>query len=236
MKYTSNQNHMISRMPGLAVALGLGSSLLLGSAANAALQVTVTQAGAPLGQSIWAFSGSARYSEQFPGGKFAAGSLTNIEEWKGNAGSDYVKTSAYNNYTPALISGLIELTVASLTGSTATGTIVGLHIDHDTSGDDFGTGLAGLIDIPLADGDLVSWAGTGVFPVDLANLNMGSFFFANYGGSSAVSGRIYGTLPITMNVQPAPGPLPLLGCGAAFAYSRRLRRMQRERTCSCPQS
>ncbi|MCS5691879.1 hypothetical protein NZK33_07750 [Cyanobium sp. FGCU-6] len=234
--YCDQGIHMPPRFSGLAVALGLGSSLLMGSAADAALQVTVTQAGAPPGQSVWAFSGSASYTELFPGGKFAAGGVNNIEEWKGDGGSDYVKPLTYNNYTPGLISGLIDLTVTSSTGGVRTGTIVGLHIDHDGSGDDFGAQLDGSIDIPLADGDLVSWAGSGVFPVDLANLNTGSFFFSNYGESPTVAGMIYGTLPIEINVQPVPGPLPLLGCGAAFASARRLRRRRHERECSCLRS
>lgn len=39
-----------------------------------------------------------------------------------------------------------------------------------------------------------------MFAVDIAKLNGGSFSFSNYGGSQAVAGQIYGTLPLTLNV------------------------------------
>jgi hypothetical protein len=79
------------------------------------------------------------------------------------------------------------------------GSIGYLHIDHDDSGDDFGVGLFGD-DIPLLGGDVVAWSGSAVFDVDINKLNPGAFSFSNYGGSQAVAGQIYGTLPLTLNV------------------------------------
>ena len=180
---------------GLAIAM----TVLIASTSRAELIVTVTQAGAPPGQTLWTFSGSSTYTQLLPGGKFAGGALANIEEWKGDAGSDYVKAGTYNNFTTSMISGAISLTVTPLVGSSSSGSIVGLHVDHDTSGDDFGVGLLGS-DIPLSQGDVVTWSGSGIFAVDFANLNLGSFNFLNFGGSQAVSGAIYGRLPIAMNV------------------------------------
>ena len=211
---------MMARHHWIVAGLGWAPSLLLATASHAALTVTVGP-GAPIGQSVWTFSGSSTYNQQVPGGKFAAGGLALIQEWKGDSSSDYVKTGSYNNYVADLTSGLINIVVAPLSGSPLSGTIDGLHIDHDTSGDDFGVSLLGTVDIPLADGDSVSWSGSGIFPVDLAKLNLGSFLFSNYGEDT--QGQPYGVLPINMVVS-APGPLPLLGCGAAFTISRRLRR------------
>jgi hypothetical protein len=188
--------------------LALATSTLLVAHAEAGLVVTVTPHGTS-GQTIWTFSGSSTYTESAPGGKFAGGALTNIEEWKGasGSGSDYVVAGAYNNYTTSLISGSIGLSVTS-GGSPTTASIGGLHIDHDSSGDDFGVGLIGS-DVPLSNGDIVAWSGSAVFAVDIANLNFGTFSFSNYGGSQAVSGQIYGTLPLTLKVVPEIDPASL---------------------------
>jgi len=180
-------------------SVALAMTMLMASTGRAELIVWITQAGAPAGQTLWTFGGTSTYGQLAPGGKFAGGSLANIEEWKGDAGSDYVKTGAYNNFTTSMISGAISLTVTPLVGSPSSGSIGGLHIDHDSSGDDFGVGLLGA-DIPLSQGDVVTWSGSGIFAVDMANLNLGNFSFTNFGGSQAVSGQIYGTLPITLNV------------------------------------
>jgi hypothetical protein len=212
------------RLPHKVLAsLALAPSLLLASSAHAALTVKVTP-GPSAGQSIWTFSGSSTYTELTPGGKFAGGDPGVIEEWKGDGGSDYVKAGTYNNYTPVLDTGSIGITVTPQLGSPMSGSIDGLHIDHDNSGDDFGVSLLGA-DIPLSDGATVSWSGSGTFPVDFANLNVGIFQFTNYGEVTA--GQPYGTLPVT--IDSAPGPLPLLGCGAAFSFSRKLRRACKRR-------
>ena len=52
---------------------------------------------------------------------------------------------------------------------------------------------------------MVAWTGSGVFAVDIANLNTGLFAFSNYGGSQ-VGGQINGLLPITMIVVPEIDP------------------------------
>ncbi|MEB3200556.1 MAG: hypothetical protein VKK62_08535 [Synechococcaceae cyanobacterium] len=176
------------------------------------------------GNTLWTFSGTSTYSELAPGGRFAGGALSNIIEWKGDSASDYVKSGTYNNYTTSLLSGLISLTVTPQAGGPLQGSIAGLHVDHDNSGDDFGTGLSGA-DIPLMNGDLVSWSGSGVFAVDIANLIAGSYLFNNYG--ETLQGSPFGSLPLNLVVSttPAvPAPLPVLGSAAAFACSRRLRR------------
>jgi hypothetical protein len=180
-------------------SVALAMTLLIASTGRAELIVRVTQSGAPAGQTLWSFSGSSTYGQMAPGGKFAGGELANVEEWKGDAGSDYVKPSTYNNFTTSLVSGAVSLMVTPLVGSPSSGSIGGLHIDHDNSGDDFGVGLLGA-DIPLSQGDVVTWSGSAIFAVDLANLNLGSFSFTSLGGSQAVSGQIYGTLPITLNI------------------------------------
>lgn len=205
-------------------SLAVAPALLVAPSAKA-LSVTVSPAG-PAGQSLWTFSGSATYSQMNPGGTFAGGALSLIQEWKGDGGSDDVKTSTYNHHVAALISGSIGITVTPLTGSAVVGQIDGLHSDHDNSGDDFGVSLLDA-DIPLADGDIVSWSGSGIFPVDMSNLNVGIFQFVAYGevpSGQPNAGNPYGSLPLSLTVSPAPGPLPILGCGAAFSFARKLRR------------
>jgi hypothetical protein len=201
--------------------------ILFASAAGA-LTVTVKQGSAPAGFTEWTFTGSSTYTQLNPGGTFAVvPPLAAIVEWKGNLLSDYVKTGTYDNYTPTLASGLISLTVTPVSGPARSGTITALHIDHDASGDDFGIGLDGLSTsplntaIPLSSNDVVSWSGSGIFPVDFTNLNVGSFLFNNYGDSTLSR---FGDLPITITVQEAPAPLPVLGCGVALSFSRKLRK------------
>lgn len=183
------------------------TALGMASTAQANLVINIYQDGDP-GRTLWVFSGSAQYSETNPGGKFAGGDLASIVEWKGvTPESDYV-TSFYNNYTSALITGSVAISVTPSGGSAILGAIDGLHVDHDTSGDDFGVSLAGS-DIPLSNNALVTWSGSAVFPVDYSRLNRGSFPFQTYGDTS------YGTLPLTLAVVPEPGTAALLMIGVA---------------------
>jgi len=183
----------------------------MASAAQANLMIDIYEYSTP-GQSRWVFSGSAQYSQNVVGGKFAGGDVSLIEEWKGGgAGSDYVKTGAYNNYTTSLISGSVTLSVTPSGGSITQGSIDGLHIDHDTTGDDFGVSLAAE-DIALSADALVSWSGEAIFDVDINKLNRGTFSFLNYGENPNVSGQIYGSLPLTLEV-PEPGTAVLLMLG-----------------------
>ncbi len=183
------------------------AALGLASAAQANLVIDIYQDADP-GQTLWVFSGSARYSETNPGGVFAGGDLAAIVEWKGvTPESDYV-TSFYNNYTTSLISGSVAVSVTPSGGSAILGAIDGLHVDHDTTGDDFGISLAGT-DITLSNDALVSWSGSAVFQVDYSKLNRGSFSFQTYGDSA------YGVLPLTLEVVPEPGTAALLILGVA---------------------
>ena len=189
----------------------------MASAAQANLMIDVYEYSTP-GQSRWVFSGSAQYSENVVGGKFAGGDVSLIEEWKGvGAGSDYVKTGAYSNYTPWLISGSVTLSVTPSGGGIIHGSIDGLHIDDDTtrptSGDDFGVSLA-AVDIALSANALVSWSGEAIFDVDINKLNRGTFSFLNYGEQPlpAEPGQKYGSLPLTLEV-PEPGTAVLLMLG-----------------------
>jgi hypothetical protein len=215
---------LMKRNRRMTCIFALAMVALSAASASADLTVTVTP-DSTTGQTLWTFSGTSTYAETAPGGKFAAGDVLNIEEWKGGAGSDYVVTGSYNNYTTGLISGGITLTVTT-GGTPSSGSITSMHIDHDTTGDDFGVGLLGTTDIPLTNGDLISWSGSGVFAVDLSGLNLGTFAFSSYGGSQAVSG-LYGTLPLTLNVVPEPATcimaLAGLACGGYTMFRRRKR-------------
>jgi len=215
-----------ARMPRVFCSFGgaaLAFAALLASSAYGDLSVTVTPDVTP-GQTVWQFSGSSIFSGTAVA-KFAGGALENIEEWKGGAGSDYVKAGAYNNVTKSLISGTIGITVTPSGTSGVDGSIGGLHIDHDNSGDDFGVGLLGS-DILVPDGAVVAWTGSGVFAVDIANLNPGLFTFSDYGGSQA-GGPINGVLPITMSVVPEPSTWVMgaggIACAAWGAWRRRKR-------------
>lgn len=221
-------NPFSSRILRLSILPLLALPPVLFASAADALTVTVKQGSAPAGSTEWTFAGSSTYTQLNPGGSFAVvPPLTAIVEWKGDSLSDYVKTGAYDNYTPTLTSGLISLTVTPVSGPAKSGTITALHIDHDGSGDDFGIGLAGLSTspantaIPLNSNDVVSWSGSGIFAVDFVNLNIGSFLFNRYGDSTLSR---FGDLPITITVQEAPGPLPVLACGVALSFSRKLRK------------
>lgn len=179
-----------------SVCLALSLAALVASPTLAGLVVTVTRDATP-GQTLWQFSGSSTYTQIAAGGKFAGGPVLD-QEWKGSASSDYVVANAYGNYTTSRISGAIGLSVKT-GGSETTAAINWLHIDHESSGDDFGVGVLGD-DLPLLNGDIVSWVGSAVFAVDITKLNPGVFSFLNYGSSQAGSGTIYGTLPMTLNV------------------------------------
>ena len=218
-------SHTIEFRPWLGPALVLAlSPVLFAATAHASLKVTVKQGNAPAGFTEWTFSGSSTYTEVNPGGTFAlVPPLTDIVEWKGDALSDYVKPQAYNNYTPTLISGSIGITVTPPSGPAQSAIITALHVDHDNTGDDFGVGLSGSMAIPLNTNDVVSWSGTGIFAVDFAKLNVGSFSFLNYGETSTTSSQPFGNLPLTISVE-VPGPLPVLGTAFAFSCSRQLRR------------
>ncbi|WP_295430951.1 PEP-CTERM sorting domain-containing protein [uncultured Thiodictyon sp.] len=198
----------------------------MASVAQANLMIDVYEYSTP-GQSRWVFSGSAQYSQSAPGGKFAGDDLVLIEEWKGvGSGSDYVKTGTegYNNERAPLISGSVTLSVTPSGGSITQGFIDGLHIDHDTTGDDFGVSLAAE-DIALSADALVSWSGEAIFNIDINKLNRGTFSFLNYGEQPlpAEPGQKYGSLPLTLEV-PEPGTAVLLMLGVTGLVRLTVRR------------
>ena len=215
---------LVGRMPIVVVAFGL-----LGSVpARGALVIDIFRHSD--GLTIWHFSGSATYSELFPGGKFAGGALNLIEEWKGSgAASDFVSTGGYNNHVVAPTSGSVSLSIATSGIDVQTDAIDGIHVDHDSSGDDFGVSLTAS-DILLANNDLVSWSGSAVFAVDINRLNSGSFTFQNYGESLIAAGNPFGTLPLQINVStvPEPASIGLLTAAAVGWVARRRRRRSRK--------
>jgi hypothetical protein len=215
---------LVVRMLTVVVAFGL-----LGSVpARGALVIDISRHSD--GFTIWDFSGSATYSELFPGGKFAGGALNLIEEWKGSgAASDFVGSGGYNNYVVAPTSGSVSLSVATAGFGVQTDAIDGIHVDHDTTGDDFGVSLTGS-DILLANNDIVSWSGSAVFAVDINRLNSGNFTFQNYGESVIAAGNPFGTLPLQINVStvPEPASIGLLTAAAVGWVARRRRRSSRK--------
>lgn len=208
---------LVGRMLAAVVAFGL-----LGSVpARGALVIDISRHSD--GFTIWHFSGSANYVESTPGGKFAGGALNLIEEWKGSgAASDFVSTGGYNNYVVAPTSGSVSLSVATTGIGVQTDLIDGIHVDHDTTGDDFGVSLSAS-DIVLANNDLVSWSGSAVFAVDINKLNSGNFTFQNYGESLITGGNPFGTLPLQINVStvPEPASIGLLTAAAVGWVARR---------------
>ena len=110
-----------------------------------------------------------------------------------------------------------------------TDAIDGIHVDHDSSGDDFGVSLTAG-DILLANNDLVSWSGSAVFAVDINQLNSGNFTFQNYGESVIAAGNPFGTLPLQINVStvPEPASIGLLTAAAVGWVARRRRRRSRK--------
>ena len=183
------------------------AALGMASAAQANLVIDIYPHGDPE-RTLWVFSGSAQYTQTNPGGVIAGGDPASIVEWKGTTpDSDYV-TSFYNNYITSVIGSSVTISVTSSGGSAIQGTIDALHVDHDTTGDDFGVSLAGS-DIALSNDALVTWTGSAVFQVDYSKLNRGSFSFQTYGDPA------YGTLPLTIEVVPEPGTAALLMLGVA---------------------
>lgn len=197
--------------------------LLSSSLCSAALVITVTNDPTlPVGQTRWTFSGSTTYTRVNTDGVIAGGLLADIREWKGaGAAANYVVDGTYNNYVTGLVSGSIDVSVVRGISSISSSNLDGLHIDHDSSGDDFGISLTSLTDIVLQDQDILGLSGSAVFAVDFAKLNQGTFQFANYDDPLA------GFLPITLVVQAVPEPssaLVGLGLIAATGSIRRLRR------------
>ena len=196
---------LLRHIASAALACALGSS-----AAQAALSINISHHST--GFTLWEFSGSSNYLQASPGGKISGSTLDTIIEWKGSAAaSDYVPASSYNNYTVALQSGSISVSVTPSGGSATTDFVDGLHVDHDNTGDDFGISLLSA-DIPLANDDLVSWSGAGVFAVDSNSLNAGSFTFANYGDGGIPVNSPFGSLDLSLAVQAVPEPT---SCGLA---------------------
>jgi hypothetical protein len=209
-----------SKVVASLVAWMLSSSLCYG-----ALMIRVTNhPSLASGQTLWTFSGSTTYARVNSDAVIAGGALAGIREWKGaGAVADYVVAGAYNNYTTSLVSGSVDISVIRGISSIVSNNLDGLHIDHDSSGDDFGVSLNSLTDIILQDQDILAMSGSAVFAVDFAKLNQGTFQFSDYDDPLA------GTLPMTLVVQAVPEPTSAmvgLGLLAASGGIRRLRRRQ----------
>ncbi len=205
------------------VAVSLMAWILSSSICYGALVIRVTEdPGLPAGQTRWTFSGSTTYTRVNSDAVIAGGSSAAIREWKGaGAVADFVVSGAYNNYLASQVSGSIDVSVIRGISSIISDNIDGLHIDHDSSGDDFGISLTTLTDIVLQDQDVLSLSGSAVFDVDFAKLNQGTFQFVDYDDPLA------GSLPITLMVEAVPEPssaLVGLGLMAATGGIRRLRR------------
>jgi len=197
--------------------------VMVAQACQGALVIRVQDGpGLSPGQTRWTFSGSTTYSKVAADGILAGGPSSAIREWKGAAAaSDYVVSGGYNNYLATLVSGSVDVAVTQGISTIISSNIDGLHIDHDSSGDDFGISLTSLSDLVMQDGAILSLSGSAVFDVDFAKLNQGVFNFSDYDDPLA------GYLPITMVVQAVPEPASsLVGLGLMVAAygTKRLRR------------
>lgn len=180
------------------------------------------------GETTWVFSGSdtARGTEQFNAGTIGAGG-----SWQ-DVG-DYV-TSAYDNAGISLISGIVTIQV----NGSASNTIDRIRLDHDEPPalDELGFGFPTLSsDLPFTNGDVVSWAGTAVVPVDLNDLVPGEFGSSAFGTIGTDILTLEGCVLTAGGECPASVPEPstglLLVTGGLLAIaSRRLPRPGRRLT------
>jgi hypothetical protein len=165
-------------------------------------------------QSILEFYGSVTYSG--PGTSFRANSAA-MEEWKGSgAANDYVTGGTYDDYINQILSGKARVTVGGDTKY-----IDYVNIDHDGSGDDFGFSVKGGTDMTVNNGDVVTFAGRGLFNIAAGNLNPGTYNFTNINGN--------GPLPLNVKVSTVPEPgewaaMGILGAGLVGLMARARRR------------
>lgn len=188
----------------LITATAIGLSLGVVETAQASLLVNVT--GTPgSGQTIWVFSGSSTASSN---GVFGLTPSDSPEEWR-NVG-DYVADTSLNGIFISPSSGS-----ASITNSQETRSISLIGIDYDgnsssSNNDDFGIGVANQ-PLNIITGDLVSWTGTLLLPLDITQFKLGTY-------GPAQGGAIGGLTDIQLTFKSVPESTSIIGLLVAGTF------------------
>lgn len=188
----------------LITATAIGLSLGVVETAQASLLVNVT--GTPgSGQTIWVFSGSSTASSN---GVFGLTPSDSPEEWR-NVG-DYVADTLLNGISISPSSGS-----ASITNSQETRSISLIGIDYDgnsssSNNDDFGIGVANQ-PLNIITGDLVSWTGTLLLPLDITQFKLGTY-------GPAQGGAIGGLTDIQLTFKSVPESTSIIGLLVAGTF------------------
>lgn len=188
----------------LITATAIGLSLGVVETAQASLLVNVTGT-AGSGQTIWVFSGSSTASSD---GVFGLAPSDFPEEWR-NVG-DYVADTSLNAISISPSSGS-----ASITNSQETRSISLIGIDYDgnsssSNNDDFGIGVADQ-SLNIIAGDVVSWTGTLLLPLDITQFKLGTY-------GPAQSGAIGGLTDIQLTLQSVPESTSIIGLLVAGTF------------------
>ena len=195
-------------------ALGV---LLAASATASAQSLVLDIYGGPnSATSIFKFSGSTSYSGT---GAFLRNNSASMDEFKGTSASDFVNGSVsgyYNNFVTQILSGNARVGVGGNWYD-----IDYVHLDHDNSGDDFGISIVNGSDVAINNGDVLQFAGKGVFNASVGKLNVGTYSFSDLNST--------GTAGLTVNVYSVPEPgewaaMGILGAGLAGLVVRSRRR------------
>ena len=188
----------------LITATAIGLSLGVVETAQASLLVNVTGT-AGSGQTIWVFSGSSTASSN---GVFGLTPGDSPEEWR-NVG-DYVADTLLNAISISPSSGS-----ASITNSQETRSISLIGIDYDgnsssSNNDDFGIGVANQ-PLNIITGDLVSWTGTLLLPLDITQFKLGTY-------GPAQGGAIGGLTDIQLTFKSVPESTSIIGLLVAGTF------------------
>ncbi|GAL94167.1 MAG: PEP-CTERM sorting domain-containing protein [Microcystis wesenbergii TW10] len=188
----------------LITATAIGLSLGVVETAQASLLVNVTGT-AGSGQTIWVFSGSSTASSN---GVFGLTPGDSPEEWR-NVG-DYVADTLLNAISISPSSGS-----ASITNSQETRSISLIGIDYDgnsssSNNDDFGIGVANQ-PLNIITGDLVSWTGTLLLPLDITQFKLGTY-------GPAQGGAIGGLTDIQLTFKSVPESTGIIGLLVAGTF------------------
>lgn len=188
----------------LITATAIGLSLGVVETAQASLLVNVTGT-AGSGQTIWVFSGSSTASSD---GVFGLTPGDSPEEWR-NVG-DYVADTLLNGISISPSSGS-----ASITNSQETRSISLIGIDYDgnsssSNNDDFGIGVANQ-PLNIITGDLVSWTGTLLLPLDITQFKLGTY-------GPAQGGAIGGLTDIQLTFKSVPESTSIIGLLVAGTF------------------
>lgn len=188
----------------LITATAIGLSLGVVETAQASLLVNVTGT-AGSGQTVWVFSGSSTASSD---GVFGLTPSDSPEEWR-NVG-DYVADTLLNAISISPSSGS-----ASITNSQETRSISLIGIDYDgnsssSNNDDFGIGVANQ-PLNIITGDLVSWTGTLLLPLDITQFKLGTY-------GPAQGGAIGGLTDIQLTFKSVPESTSIIGLLVAGTF------------------